>query len=91
MSVDFNNGCPPPVLFTELIEAELEADLKPPVDDLLRAKREAPDLGEGKRIDRLNEYIEERLVSLRAVIDEVPRREKSSWDRLNSLFLSLLD
>lgn len=79
--------CPPPVLFTELAQAELEPDMKPIIDDLLRLKINTPEMGEGKRIDKLNEYIDENLVSLKVTIDVLPREHKADWNRLNELFL----
>jgi len=81
--------CPPPMLFSELVEAELEADMKPIIHDLLIVKMNTPEVGEGKRIDRLNEYIEENMISLKTAIDAMPREDRRDWDRLNELFLAI--
>ena len=83
--------CPPPMLFTELADAELEADMKPIIDNLLRLKMNTPEMGEGKRIDKLNEYIDGNLVSLKAAIDALPREHKADWSKLNELFLSVVE
>jgi len=82
--------CPPPLLFTELVETELEADMKPIIYDLLKVKMNTPEVGEGKRIDKLNEYIDENLASLKATIDAMPQEHKADWGRLNELFLSII-
>jgi len=83
--------CPPPMLFTELADAVLEAEMKPIIDDLLLLKMNTPEMGEGKRIDKLNEYIDENLVSLKAAIDALPHEHKANWNKLNKLFLSLIE
>ncbi|MFA6736608.1 MAG: nucleotidyltransferase domain-containing protein [Saccharofermentanales bacterium] len=45
--------CPPPMLFSDLVEAELEADMKPIIDDLLIQKMNTPEMGNAPRIDVL--------------------------------------
>ena len=85
-----NKKCPPPMLFADLVEAELETDMKPIVYDLLKVKMNTPEVGEGKRIDKLNEYIDTNLVSLKTTIDALPREHKANWHRLNELFLSII-
>jgi len=82
--------CPPPMLFAELVEAELETNMKPIIYDLLKVKMITSEVGEGKRIDRLNEYIDENLISLKETIDAMPREHKSDWSKLNALFLSVI-
>jgi len=82
--------CPPPMLFSELVDAVLEADMKPIIDDLLREKMITPEIGEGKRIDKLNEYIDENLISLKETIDSMPMEHIADWGRLNELFLSVV-
>ncbi|MCL2671629.1 MAG: nucleotidyltransferase domain-containing protein [Clostridiales bacterium] len=83
--------CPPPMLFTELADAVLEAEMKPIIDELLHLKMCTPELGEGGRIDRLNEYIEENLVSIKEAIDAMPQAHRADWGRLNALFLAALE
>jgi len=82
--------CPPPMLFSELAEAELEPEMKPIIDDLLRLKMNTPEMGEGKRIDRLNEYIDTHLASLKETIDAMPPERNADWNSLNELFLTVL-
>jgi len=82
--------CPPPMLFSELMEAELEPDIRPIIEDLLLLKMNTPEMGESRRIDKLNDYIDENLVSLKAAIDALPTERKAEWHKLNELFLSVV-
>ena len=82
--------CPPPMLFSELIEAELEADMKPDVASLLELKMNTPEMGEGNRVDKINEYIDEKIISLKAEIDALPAERKADWSKLNEMFLSVV-
>lgn len=82
--------CPPPMPFSELADAVLEPDIKPIIDDLLYRKMSMPEMGEGKRIDELNEYIDANLVQLKTTIDALPKERKADWDKLNDLFLSVV-
>lgn len=82
--------CPPPMLFAELVEAKLEASMKPIVQDLLELKMRTSEVGEGKRIDKLNEYIEDGIASLKAEIEKLPAERAADWGRLNELFLAAI-
>jgi len=75
------------MLFSELIEAELKPEIRPLVDKLLQVKSTTSELGTGKRLDALNDYIEETISELSEAINGMPRENKASWDRINELFL----
>jgi predicted nucleotidyltransferase len=83
-------NCPPPMPFAELVEAELEPAMRPIIERLLVQKSAAPEMGEGKRIDALNMYIEETLAQLKVTIDALPQENKSDWNGLNELFLNTI-
>ena len=85
-----SHNCPPPMLFSELVESELEASMQPIIYDLLELKSKTPEVGEGKRIDKLNCYIEENLKQLKEAADSLPRDNKKDWESLNELFLTAL-
>jgi len=76
-----------PILFSELAESELPAELRPIIADLLERKAKSPELGEDKRIDILNEYVENGIASLTAAADNLPRDPASDWSALNELFI----
>lgn len=84
------NGTPPPMLFSELSEAMLPEELKAAVNDLLRKKTETPELGTGRRIDVLNDFIDSRLADMEATVSAIPDREEISWERLNEAFLRIV-
>lgn len=82
--------CPPPMLFSELMEAELEPEMRPAVNDLLRLKMQTPEIGTGKRIEILNDYIDMQMVKIQSQIDKMENTSGADWKMLNNLFLSIL-
>ena len=83
-------GTPPPMLFSSLMEKYLDEEIKPDVEKLLDLKMNTPEIGEGKRFDRVNDYIEKNLTVVDAMIAELPKEEPTGWNELNNIFLSLL-
>ncbi len=83
-------GTPPPMLFSSLMEKYLDAEIKPDVEKLLVLKMNTPEIGEGKRFDRVNDYIDRNMEEIEKAIAELPREDARSWDELNAIFLSLL-
>ena len=83
-----DKGCPPPMLFADLMEAELEPQMRPVIRRLLEQKSTTPEMGEGNRIDELNLYIDETLTQLKTEIDALPPEQKTGWDGLNRLFMN---
>jgi predicted nucleotidyltransferase len=81
-----SKNCPPPMLFSELMDAMLEPEMRPLVEELLTFKSAMPEIGEGKRIDALNDYIDVSLVRLKAEIATLPSDDKAGWERLDELF-----
>ena len=82
---------PPPVSFTQLVESVLAHEIKPFVYDLLEQKINSTEIGEGKRIDRLNEYIDSSIIEIKKEIENLPQEEKADWTRLNELFLAAIN
>ena len=64
--------------------------LKDTVNDLLRKKTETPELGTGRRIDVLNDFIESRLADMEVTVSAIPDREEIGWERLNEAFLRIV-
>lgn len=83
-------GTPPPMLFADLVEAQLEPELRPVVEELLRIKMDTPEIGLIPRIDVLNSFIEENLPVLRIRVEALPQEPKRDWEPLNRMFLSAL-
>ena len=78
------------MLFSELMEAELENELCPIVENLLEVKKNTSEIGEGNRIDELNEYIDAQLEELKHKADGMDREKPVEWQRLDDIFLRLL-
>lgn len=78
---------PPPMLFSELMAAELPDALHSPVKELLRIKMEVPELKLIPKVNAINTYIEDELVNIQGEIDGLPPSLKIGYDELNQLFL----
>lgn len=85
------NGNPPPMLFDELAAACLEPELIPAVDTLLKMKRETPELGEGPRIAVINDYLDENIEKIGALIADIPDDPPHDWNILNQIFINVLN
>lgn len=85
------HGTPPPMLFDELKRDCLDVTVLPFVDDLLAKKRETSELGEGERIDVINDYLDESIQKLTDCIARMPDEPHGSWDKLNELFLRIIN
>lgn len=81
---------PPPMLFSSLSEKYLDEEIKPDVEKLLDLKMNTPEIGEGKRFDRVNDYIEKSITELDTMIAKLPKEDTRGWNDLNDIFLSLL-
>ena len=84
------NGTPPPIPFEELKERYLPEDLREDVDRLLEMKRTMPEMGEGRRIARIDDYIDRSIERIDAAIATMPPAKAHAHAELNELFLSLL-
>ncbi len=80
---------PPPMLFDELIEAELEDALKPELNRLLEMKKELPEMGMTPKIQVFNGYIEKVMPEIKAIADSV-EDNKAEWGALDEMFLRVV-
>lgn len=83
-------GTPPPMLFSELAESQLEDGLKGAVEQLLDMKMNAPEVTLIPRIDALNTYLSQSILAVRERIELLPREQPRDWAELDALFLSVL-
>ena len=83
-------GTPPPMLFKELMDKYLDESIKSDVLKLLDLKINSPEITEGKRFDRVNEYIEENIVKIEETIKNLPDKHTQDWEELNKIFINLL-
>lgn len=78
--------CPPPVLFHTLSEAMLDGEMKALVDELLMIKKTMAEGDKGRRIDRLNQYIEAQILYYKKKISESQDDKNRDWEKLNEVF-----
>ena len=82
---------PPPMLFEELVKAELDDDMKPIVEMLTDLKVNSPEKAYGERIEELNNYININLERLNSAAENMPSDKIKDWQLLNEAFLYALE
>lgn len=75
----------PPMLFSELMDAELPLELRPIIDNLLEMKRATPEMGIASKVNELDDFINEQLEKVKKAADE-QESVKCNWDLLNNYF-----
>ena len=80
-----DKGTQPPMLFSELVEAELPSDLKDIINNLLDMKQKMPEMGLASKIKELDEFIESELEVVKKAADEAENL-KNDWEALNNYF-----
>ncbi|HIZ54846.1 MAG TPA: nucleotidyltransferase domain-containing protein [Firmicutes bacterium] len=83
-------GTPPPMLFTELMDSQLDGRLRVIVEDLLEMKIHAPEVQQIDRIDSLNRYLDTSIADIKQRIAVLPAEAPRDWAKLDALFLSEL-
>jgi len=81
---------PPPMLFTDLAEAELPLSLKEEVKNLLYLKINFPEIKEIPKITVLNDFLDAEMANIKAKLSELDEKNENDWEKLNDLFLSAL-
>ena len=84
-------GTPPTMQFVELMESQLDEDLKEPVYNLLDLKMKAPEVKMIPRVDVLNTYLARSMAEVKEMIEDLPKEQAHEWEELNELFLSVLE
>ena len=81
---------PPPMLFSELMKAELPAELIGAVDRLLELKMNSPEMKFIPKITVVNEYLDKSITSIKSAVGTLNDSHISDWNELNQLFLQEL-
>lgn len=84
-------GTPTPMLFSELVKSQLPEYLKDTVKDLLELKMNSPEVKMIPRVDGLNEYMDQSIAEVRALVEQYPRETIKDWEELDAMFLSALE
>ncbi len=81
----------PPMLFDDLVAAEMDKGLIPELNKLLEMKKTVSELGVTNRIESFNQYIEKELPELKKYANAENEKEMEEWKDLNDLFLYLVN
>ena len=65
-------------------------EVKPEINRLLEIKKQTSELGKGKRIDVINDYIEKELAEIEKKADIIENKY-NDWEILNKIFLEILE
>lgn len=82
--------CPPPMLFSELSDTELDVSMRPVVDDLLEKKMHTPEIGTGRSIEALNKFFNEEMMKISDFLQNMPAEQHMGWEPLNALFRQIV-
>lgn len=82
--------CPPPMPFAQLAEAMLEPEIQPAVRQLLAQKQNTSELGEGRRVDLLNRYIERSLGTIERALASMGPEPRQDWAPLEQAFYDIV-
>lgn len=85
-----DKGSPPPMLFSELMEAELDPVLLPDVNRLLDFKMNAPEIKTIPKIESINRYLDSSIEEVRSRIVQLPEDANHGWEELDQFFLTQL-
>lgn len=85
-------GTPPPMLFSELCDAQLEESLRPEIEHLLDLKIHSPEVTTGVKVQALNDYIERNIAEISAALEGkyTKHSEKQDMTQLNQIFRSIV-
>ena len=83
--------CPPPVLFDELFNTVLEDNMKAAVEDLLAKKVKMSESEKAPKIDVINQYIEEKLLYYKTLVETMTDDRNPDWNPLEQAFIKVLN
>ena len=78
---------PPPMLFSELADAELPSSLRADIERLLDLKMSSPEIKEIPKVDAVNRYLNQEITAIKGKIEEMSKEENHSWKALNDFFM----
>ena len=81
---------PVPMLFRDLVDAQLEASMRGLIDELLEAKAVAGERDDYPRIPALSTWAAGAVAELEEDVADLVPKPKMAWERLNDVFLGFL-
>ncbi len=86
----YHNNTPPPMLLSELMEAELEPSIQSEVERLLEIKKETPEADRVSVNPILVEYIEEQVLATKKMAENAEVAKEHGWEELNQVFREMV-
>ena len=86
-----DNNSAPPILYSDLTEAQLPVALRGVNEELLDMKKSLPEGAEIQPIQAVEDFLNEQIEQLGECLRQLPDFKPKRWDALNSFFLSELD
>lgn len=86
-----NRKTPPPMRFSELMEAELPEFLAAEAKKLLELKVNAPEVKLIPKIPVINGYLEESIAGIKEIVNALEDTVSPDWAELNEIFLHELN
>lgn len=86
----YHNNTPPPMLLSELMEAELEPSIQSEVERLLEIKKETPEADRVSVNPILVEYIEEKVLATKKMAENAEAAKEHGWEELNQVFREMV-
>ena len=83
--------CPPPVLFDELFNSVLGNDMKAAVEELLAKKVKMSESDMAPKVEKINQYIEEKLAYYKALLETMPDDRNPDWEPLDEVFVRMVN
>lgn len=84
------HGCPPPVLFDNLMKMELPEELRSGIMELLELKKKMGESEKGPQIPVVQSFIEQELARQKAFSENSVDDRRSGWKELNDIFMEML-
>ncbi len=83
--------CPPPVLFSDLMNVVLEEDMKVAVEELLAKKVKMSESDKAPKLEKINQYIGEKLTYYKEHLETMSDDRNPDWEPLNEVFVRMVN
>ncbi len=80
----------PPVLFDDLLELDLDPELRTAIDELLEAKKRTTEKEENSQMPVIKKYIEDEIKKQKAIADELADDHNKDWSALDKVFIETI-
>lgn len=77
-------------LYDELFDSVLEEDMKPVIADLLAKKVQMSESDKAPKIDKVNQYVEEKLIYYKNLLEGMDDDRNPDWEPLEEVFKKVI-